>query len=156
MDDSRDIRIPTHAAQVSIRLAGGETLAGTLFLSRTSSFHEGPETLDEFLNSHRSFFALRGSDGRSCLIGAASVLLVSAGEDAPVLSRLPGRAWSTIEIIRLILVDGSTVEGTLRANLPPDRSRLSDVLNGEDAFVPIESAAGVVYVNKTAIRKLEL
>ena len=155
MNGSDDIRVPTLPLEVSIALADGRREDVTLFLSSTSPFHEGPETLDEFLEEHRRFIAVRPRDGKSFLLGIDGILYLSAPSSAPILSRLPGRVSSTINLVRVRLEEGDEIEGTLLANLPADLSRVSDAFNQPEAFIPIESGDRVVYVKKSRVTRVE-
>jgi hypothetical protein len=149
-----DIRIPTLPVEVAVRTSRGDSRRVTIFLSRTSSFHEGPETLDEFLNAPRPFLPAQSADGLSYLVGREAVVCVSASSSAPVLSKMPGRVASSIHFVRLLLEDGTEVEGTMAANLPLAHSRVSDAFNQADTFVPIESADLVIYVRRSKIAEV--
>lgn len=155
MNGSEDIRVPTVAVEVSITLADGRCEEVTVFLSSTSSFHDGPETLDEFLESRRKFFAVKPREGRAYLMGIDGIVSLAASASAPILSRLPGRVSSSINFVRVRVEDGSEIEGTLLANLPPDLSRVSDVFNQPEGFIPIEAGERIVYVRKARVTRVE-
>ena len=155
MNGSDDIRVPTLPLEVSIALADGRREEATLFLSNTSSFHEGPETLDEFLEEGRRFIAVRPREGKSYLLGIDGILYVSAPSSAPILSRLPGRVSSSINFVRVRMEGGEEIEGALLANLPAEASRVSDAFNQRESFIPVESGDRVVYVRKSRVTRVE-
>ena len=155
MSAADQIRVPTVPVEAVILLADGARQEVCVFLANASPFHEGPETLDEFLNSARPFLPARAADGRAHLIGTHGILTVSVDPKVPMLSRLPGRVVSTIDFVTLHLRDGSRLEGTLLANLPSDLARVSDAFNAEGAFIPIETGGRVSYVQKTYIAWIE-
>jgi hypothetical protein len=155
VNGSDDIRVPTLSLEVSIALTDGRREEVTIFLSSASSFHDGPETLDEFLEEGRRFIAVRPREGKSYLLGIEGILYVSAPSSAPILSRLPGRVSSSINFVRVKMEGGEEIEGTLLANLPAEASRVSDAFNQPESFIPVESGECVVYVRKSRVTRVD-
>ena len=151
-----DIRVPTVPVAVEFLLSDGARLAATIHLSSTSPFHDGAETLDEFFNARRRFLPVHAADGSAVLVGRRAIVTVSAPPSAPLVSRLPGRVPVAIYFLKFHLENGEVAEGTLLASLPPASSRVSDALNQEDEFVPIETADSVVFVRKDRVARVDL
>ena len=151
-----DIRVPTVPVSVEFLLSDGARLTATIHLSSTSPFHEGAETLDEFFNARRLFLPVHAADGRLVLVGRGAIVTAAAPPSAPLVSRLPGRVPGAIYFLRLHLENGEVAEGTLLASLPPESSRVSDALNQEEEFLPIESTETVTFVRKDRIARIEL
>ena len=76
MSAADQIRVPTVPVEAVILLADGARQEVCVFLANASPFHEGPETLDEFLNSARPFLPARAADGRAHLIGTHGICLL--------------------------------------------------------------------------------
>lgn len=142
-------RVPTHPVEARLVLANGKRSEVTLFLASLSGFHSGPETMDEFLNRCRKFLPVRLSQSnQGFLVNRDAVQRVEVGPSVPVLLRMEGRLATYIDLARLEMSDGSILEGTLPYVVSPENPRLSDFLNHEDRFFPLEMGSEVVYVNK--------
>jgi hypothetical protein len=150
-----ELQVPIAPYEVEFTISDGSRLEGTIFLSLNSPLHDGPETLDEFFNSSRSFLPVR-SAGAFLLLGADSILLAKAPAEAPLLSRLPGRVVANVYLVRLRLDNGIELEGTLSSNLPPELSRASDAFNQPGNFLPIESSEAVYLVRKDRVTRVEI
>ncbi len=149
------MRIPIAPIQVEFTVSDGSVFEGTIFLSLNSPLHDGPETLDEFFNSARSFLPVRAKAG-FLLLGSDSILIAKADAQAPLLSRLPGRAVGSVLLVRLRLDNGAEVEGTFASSLPPELSRASDAFNQSGTFLPIESSEAVFLVRKDRVIRVEV
>jgi len=149
-----DIRVPTVPVAVEFLLSDGARLTATIHLSSTSPFHEGAETLDEFFNAPRLFFPVN-SAGKTVLVGRRSIVTASAPPSDPLISHLPGRVPGAIYFLRLHLENGEVAEGTLLASLRTESSRVSDALNQEEEFVPIEAPESVMFVRKDRVARIE-
>ena len=150
-----EIRVPTVTVSVEFLLSDGERLAGMIHLSSASRFHEGAETLDEFFNARRPFLPVFRADGKTVLVGRRAIVTVSAPPSSPLVSRLPGRVPGAVHILRVHLENGDVAEGMLLATLPTQSSRVSDALNQEEEFVPIELTESVMFVRKDRIARIE-
>jgi hypothetical protein len=153
--EADEIRVPTVPISVEFLLSDGARLAGKIHLSSTSPFHDGAETLDEFFNSRRLFLPVHRADGKTVLVGRRAIVMVSAPPSSPLVSRLPGRVPGAVHILRVHLENGEVAEGMLLATLPTQSSRVSDAVNQEEEFVPIESTESVMFVRKDRIARIE-
>jgi hypothetical protein len=140
---------------VEFLLSDGARLTATIHLSSTSPFHDGAETLDEFFNASRRFLPVHAADGRPVFVGRRAIVTAAAPPAAPLVSRLPGRVPGAVYFLRIHLENGAIAEGALLASLPPESSRVSDALNQEEEFLPIESTEAVVFVRKDRIARIE-
>ncbi len=155
MSDEDEIRVPILPLEVDFTVSDGSRLEGTVFLAPNSPRHDGPETLDEFLNAARSFLPVR-SGGSFLLLGSDSILVAKASPEAPLLSRLPGHVIANVYVVRVYLENGACVEGALSSNLPAGSSRVSDAFNQAGRFVPIESSDAVYLVRKDRVTRIEV
>ena len=151
-----DIRVPTVPVEVDLLLSDGVGARVTIHLSSSSPFHDGSETLDEFFNAPRGFLPVRDSGGRTQLVGRHAIVSATAPASAPLLSRLPGRVPEAIFFLKVHLETGVVLEGTLLANLPTATSRISDVFNMTEEFLPLESSDLVTFVRKDRIVRAEI
>ncbi|MGH9441467.1 MAG: hypothetical protein ACRD16_04275, partial [Thermoanaerobaculia bacterium] len=155
MSDDDEIRVPILPLEVVFTVSDGSSFSATIFLPPNSPHHDGPETLDEFLNAANPFIPVR-CDGAFLLLGSDSILVAKATPEAPLLSRLPGRVTANVYLVRLHLENGGCVEGALSSNFPPESSRVSDAFNQSGKFVPIESSEAVYLVRKDRVTRVEI
>lgn len=143
--DSAELRVPTLPVQVTLILVNGRRETVMLYLAAGSPTHEGPESLEEFLNRVGAFLPVRLSTGDSAMIARDALLeVVGARDTAPTAAvGLPN-----VDIVRLQLREGPEIEGVVRHVDPDSRSRLSDHFNGPDRFFTVESGDEIHYVNK--------
>ena len=156
MIDVTPARIPTIPIVVSVTMGDGRSVEMTFFLAAASPSHEGPETVDEYLNSSRRFVPARYADGRSHLVGLEAVVSVVVPRDAPLLSRLPGWVVTNLDFVKLRLSNGAEVEGMSLASRPPESARLSDIFNEDEPFIAVEGENGVIFVRKSAVSEVEI
>ena len=146
-------RSPTRAVLVEIALGGDRYETVSLFLSTLSETHPGAETLDDALNHERDFLPVRSNETeQTFLIRRRAILRVTVSDDVAAECRANDEAFSCLDLVRLELTDGETIEGTLATVLPPQKPRLSDYFNGgATAFVPLAVEEGVTFVNRDFI-----
>ncbi len=146
-------RTPTRAVVVEIVVDGDRSESVTLFLSTLSETHAGPETLDEALNHERDFLPARSNETEQMLlIRRRAIRSVTVSDDVAAECRAHDDAFSCVDLVRLELVGGETIEGTLATVLPPQKPRLSDYFNsGAPDFVPLAVEEGVTFVNRDFI-----
>ena len=167
MDDSRrdgvepglaDLyRIPMVPVPAEILLLGRAPIAVTLHLATLSGTHPGGETVDEFLNSERRFIPAHDrEDGRVVLLNRDAIVWVRVRADAPMEFGREEHVAAMMDLVRVELEEGSSVEGTLRdVSAAPD-ARLSDVFNHPAQFFPLEAEERITYVNKLRVAAVRL
>ncbi len=146
-------RTPTRAVVVEIVFDGDRSENVTLFLSTLSETHAGPETLDEALNHERDFLPARSNETEQMLlIRRCAIRSVTVSDNVAAECRTHDEALSRVDLVRLELTGGETIEGTLATVLPPQKPRLSDYFNSKGpAFVPLAIEEGVTFVNRDFI-----
>ncbi len=146
-------RALTRAVEVEIALDGDRYETVSLFLSTLSETHAGPETLDEALNHERDFIPVRSNETeQTFLIRRRAIRRVTVSDDVAAECRAHDEAFSCVDLVRLELTGGETIEGTLATVLPPQKPRLSDYFNSRaTAFVPLAVEEGVTFVNRDFI-----
>jgi len=150
-------RIPMLPVEAEVLLLGHSRARVTLHLTTQSSRHSGPETVDEFLNSPRRFIpAHERSTGRAMLLNREVLAWVCVGRDAPMERDREAHVAAMMDMVRVELVDGSELEGTLRDVSAAPSDRLSDVFNHPDQFFPLEAEERVTYVNKRQVAVVRL
>ena len=137
-----DLRVPTIRQPVKITCIDGRAFDGYIFMPSQSARHDGPMRADEWSDSVQTFFPFRARDAVSSMIfnlhavvaftmpvdGADAATAHDDGEvlDAPV-------AWVSVD------AGGTTFEGRVTIDTPPDRRRVADWFNAPGAFVLVRA-----------------
>jgi hypothetical protein len=137
-------QVPTLPVLVELELVTGRAAKVTLFLSIHSATREGPETLDEFLNSQRRLLPVAEPDGtKRELVARDAILLVRVMSD--ISPHAQGHDAPAVDLVKIELANGKTVDGAVQHT---QCARLSDFFNASPDFFALADTAGVVYVNK--------
>jgi hypothetical protein len=136
-------QVPTLPVLVELDLVAGRTMRGTLSLSITSALRAGPETLDEFLNTHRRLMPVfKETEQKSELVSRDAIIVVRVMSDiAPRHDDIS----PAIDLVHVELSNGKTIDGAVQH---VQGERLSDFFNAAPDFFALEDGGGVVYVNK--------
>jgi hypothetical protein len=143
---------------VRILRPGEAPIDGVLSLLAHSALHAGPESLLELLDKQGGFLPFeRMADDAVLLLSRSHIQWVMAGPgvDPDLIRPLTGRSTRE-ERVRICLRDGEAMDGTLHMDLPENRNRASDYLNGPEGFCPLVTRQGTFLVNKAAVREVYL
>jgi len=135
-------QVPTLPVSVEVELVTGRTMRATLFLSITSARREGPETLDEFLNTQRRLLPVADGERRELLTREAIVTVRVTSDIAP---RTMIEVAPAVDLVKVELANGKSLDGAVQHDAG---TRLSDFFNAAPDFFAMEDSAGVVWVNK--------
>lgn len=132
-----EFRIEKVKHALEITLATNERLSATVFLEPIARNHSGPQDPRELLNDADAFFPVVVG-GRVIIVAKDQVKLVRyAG--VPDASAVPPQTVG----VKVMLSDGSVVEGGIAVEMRSDAQRLLDHLNqSEGRFLPMVSTDG--------------
>jgi hypothetical protein len=141
----------TRREEAELLLAAGVVIRGEVHTQALSPHHEGPESVEEFLNRDQPFFALTQADGGVLFVAKAQVAVVSCAFDGDAMD--PARA-SVAKLLRLevTLRDGTEIAGSTSVELPPMRARAIDFLNLPEPFFTLWDEVRTRHVNRAWIR----
>ena len=145
-----EFRIEKRRAVVALTLATGTTVRGCFFLSDSSASHSGPERVADLLNAETGFFPFELSTSgapQTVLYNRGQLLLVTLLEEAVESQLDPDYSIATERAVRILLSNGSSVEGRVRVYRPSGHDRLSDYARAPKVFRYVETADGTVIVN---------
>ena len=143
-------QVPTLPVLVEVDLITGRTVCGTLFLSITSAVREGPETLDEFLNTARRLLPILEGERHELVSRAAIVSVRLTSDIAPSAAAAVAPA---VDLVRVELASGKSVDGAVRHE---QGARLSDFFNSSPDFFAVEDGRGLVFVNKRHVVSISM
>ena len=141
---------------VRLVLQWGEGVAGCLHLRDTPSPSGEREGLGARLNEPEASFLpfSPAGPGRGVeLVNRATVAYVEHPGLLPEVARLR-ELGAAVHRVEIELTTGETLRGDLLAVAPPDRSRLSDLLNRGEAFLPLEDGGRTLFVHRDAIARV--
>lgn len=146
-----EYRIEKIRRSVTMRLAGGATLAGEVFVQPTARFRAGPQHPADLFNEPEPFVPIATVDDELVLVAKdqiAHVQFPGDGADTGV----EGGSDATVDVW---LADGSSLSGVLRLETRADRSRVLDFLNDEQQrFLTLHTPFGTCLVNRRQITQV--
>jgi len=126
--------------------------AGDVFLTPVAATHDGGETLSDLLNGRDPFLPVERDGCLWCYpLDAISVASVKqeVGEIAEVEI-----APLTHHLVRVTLLNGRALAGTVQYSRHPDSSRLVDYLNAAPPFFPLHQAGEIAFVNRRHVASI--
>lgn len=150
-ESTSEYRIEKVRRRVLLVLTGGARLHGDLFLQPSARYRSGPQDPADLMNDAEPFVPV-ALDGHVMTFLAKDQIIRVQYEEQSTDASEEGAASAAVEIH---CADGTTLSGTLRLELPADRPRLLDYLNGESAaFLRLVIPSGVCLVNRRQITQV--
>ncbi len=141
----------TNRVPAEVTLAEGLVLAGDLHLLTRPAYPPGPETPLEMLNRADAFFALTLPEGGVTFLPKAQVTLISCREEGPLTD--PDRVTAAkLVSLEVVLQGGQEFRGSATLELPPNRARALDYVNGPGGFFALWTDGVARYINKSRVR----
>ena len=142
-----DLRVPTVAIPVELRLGDGRRLAGRIFVPAAAAAHSGPMRPDEWLNEPAPFLPFLPDDEQRPLLLAKATL---AGLTVP--ARAQAHDPEVEGALHAVAVEcgGQTWRGQVAFDLP----RLLDFLNRPERFFVLRDGARDHLLNKHHVTRV--
>ena len=142
------LKIPKIKRQVSMWVHPEGQVIGSLCLREQSVNHAGVEEPIEVLNKDKAFIVLDREESQVRFYNRNAIIRVEYEETSPT----PGPEQKIIPC-QLTMMDGALFNGEIRETLAPDRARLFDYLNHEQArFIKLYTDTNqICLVNKSYI-----
>ena len=152
-----EFRIEKRRTEAALTLTTGTSVRGHFFLSGSSASHAGPERVGDLLNAETGFFPFEltaAGQPHTVLYNRAQLVQVTLLEETVEAQLDPGYSVATERAVRMLLSNGSTVDGRVRVYRPTGRDRLSDYARAPQVFRYVETADGTIIVNADHIVEL--
>jgi DNA-binding response OmpR family regulator len=148
-----DLSVPMQLARAIFWTEDEATFEGSLFLHLTAESHDGPETILDRLNTPDRFLVLSvADDSPVVLLNKAQIIRVDVPSEAgPPEAAAP---VATVEHVRVRLINGEQLDGTVRVEGPEGRHRLSGILNAQPAFLPLQGSSRLHLLQKRFISRI--
>jgi hypothetical protein len=150
---TNEYRIEKDRLPVTLILASGAKLSGTVFVQSYVQRRSGREQASDVLNSREPYFPLAVDDGETQLIAKDQVVEVAVGPDVEgdALSAMIART-ATVEVTT---ISGETRVGAVYLEVRNDRPRLLDFLNQFDQrFLTLHADDGLRLINRRLIERV--
>ena len=148
-----DLSVPMQLARATFWTEDEATFEGSLFLHLSAESHDGPETVLDRLNTPDRFLILSVADD-------SPVVLLNKGQiirvDVPSKAGPPEAAALALDVerVRVRLINGEQLDGTVCVEGPEGQHRLSGLLNAQSAFLPLQGPARLHLLQKRFISRI--
>lgn len=143
-----DFAVLVREVPLEIATSRGGVFQAGFFLHDNGT--RGPERLMDRLNDAESFLPLRVAEGVVQLWRKSAFHRIVCWEPLAELEEY--RQVGVVKApMRVLFPDGEALDGEVYLLMPTIRKRVSDLLNGPDRFFLMETANGVVILNKEGI-----
>ena len=151
-----DMAIPVRPVSLTVWTIEGAKLDGQIFLRLHVESHAGPETVQDRLNDADLFLTVSlPGDTPLVFVNKIQVIRVDVSEGEERLPDVPeSLVGVSIEPIRIQLINGEQLSGTVRIEGPTGKRRLSDFLNTQPAFLPLKGPDRLHFLHKRFIARV--
>ncbi len=140
-----ELRVEKEDVHVSVYLVNTTVLRGWVFLSAFAPHRNGFQTIQDLMTEPDPMFPLRDKAGRFVLVGRSGVSAVEV--DKRRIVRTP----ATMEIpVQLEMIGGHRFGGSFLIDHGVGH-RVSDVLNGADPWLRVDTGVSQVWVRTDAV-----
>jgi len=148
-----DLSVPMQLARATFWTEDEAIFEGSLFLHLNAESHDGPETVLDRLNTPERFLVLSvADDSPVVLLNKAQIIRVDVPSEAgPPEAAAPALA---VENVRLRLINGEQLDGTVRVEGPEGQHRLSGLLNAQSTFLPLQGPERLHLLQKRFISRI--
>lgn len=155
MSQQSGFAVPKSRQDVTVMGDGGEKMEGAVFLDSYPEELSIHHKMLAFLDNGNPFFPLLLKDSHETeFICKKNVRLIELrfGEDREKVHEALNLMHT--ESITAVFMDDTSICGSLFAEVPEEKARLSDCLNLPDAFISMKVDTGICYIHKQAVRKV--
>ena len=146
--------IESDPTPVRIVFLGGGEITGGLFVRRSASSRRRVETLGDRLDEPGvDFVPVETEDGGIEMVNVEGVAYLEQPGPPPEVAELRELGVPTGKV-RVVLSSGEVLEGDFVASGPPERNRLSDLLNHSGRFFLLADGRRSVYVHRRAVSRV--
>lgn len=151
-----DLTVPMKSATIIFWTVDGKSFEATLSLHLNAEMHEGNETVLDRLNDPNLFLPLRVSgDLPVVFMNKIQIVRVDAPQEGGTPVDPEHEAETNTQPIKVQLINGMQLQGTVRIDGPRGRRRLSDFLNTQPAFLPLVGPELLHLLHKRFIVRIE-
>jgi CheY-like chemotaxis protein len=150
-----DLAVPMRSVTSTFWSVDGASFDGTLSLHLNAETHQGPETVLDRLNDPNLFLTLRiPGDVPVAFLNKIQIVRADVAPEEGERVEPEHIAEADIQSVKVQLINGEQLSGTVRIEGPAGRRRLSDFLNTHPAFLPLVGPERVHLLHKRFIARI--
>ena len=150
-----DLAVPTRPVPLTVWTIDGAMLRAQIHLRLNVEGHAGPETMQDRLNDPDLFLTLAvPGETPVVFLNKIQVIRVDVQEEEQPQDGVDSLVGVSIEPIRVQLINGEQLSGTVRIEGPAGKRRLSDFLNTQPAFLPLQGQDRLHFLHKRFIARV--
>jgi hypothetical protein len=151
-----DLTVPVQSATCLFWTVDGMSFEGSLSLHLNAETHPGAETVLDRLNGPNLFLPLRvPGDLPVVFLNKIQIVRVDAPYEGGTPVDPEHEAETNTQAIKVQLINGEQLQGTVRIDGPSGRRRLSDFLNAQPSFLPLVGPERLHLLHKRFIVRIE-
>lgn len=155
MNSDDTLKVPKDKISVMVHLEGGEKLEGLIFLEDLPYVQKIYQRVISFIEDENLFFPLVLNDGGIVeFINKTNILMLECAPRAQEEEEDLYIGSMHIENITALFSDGTSISGSLMAEVPEDKARLSDCLNMQNRFLKLKAEDKFFFLNKIKLQKV--
>ena len=150
-----ELSVPMQLTHATFWTEDKATFDGTFFLHLSAEAHDGPETVLDRLDTPDPFMVLGvADDGPVIILNKVQIIRVDLPAEAGPKEMGALLPAAYVEPVRVRLINGEQLDGTIRIEGPVGRQRLSDFLNAPTAYVALQGPAHLHLLQKRFISRI--
>lgn len=154
MSQQTGFAVPKDRQEVMVRLDNGLPMEGAVFLDYAPEVLTVHHRMAAFLEDENIFFPLQIKGGGTEFVNKKNIKLVELNYQAEQEQINSAITLMQVVNVTVLFLDGTSLSGTLIADVPSEKARLSDCLNLKSRFLNVKIDGRISYLNKDRIRKV--
>jgi hypothetical protein len=136
-----DLRVPVMPVEAEVLTADGQRLRGRIFLPTAASRHSGPMRPAEWMNQFVWFFPFHPQDAHAPIIlNKQSIVMITVDASFDKDELPEGAPVPTRQVV--VEAEGNLrLQGMVVLDMPQNRTRVLDLLNGPGMFVTLREGS---------------
>jgi len=154
-DSANLYRLQTTRRPVTLTMVSGDELKGHVFAHWSSSKPFETQETTELFNDEEPFFPFEMEGGEVILVAKARVAEVGLDLDGEPPENQASVMPFPTALLQVVLAGGAVRLGSIRLEVPPDRSRVLDYLNRlTSRFVTLYTSNDARLINRSLIDRV--
>ncbi len=145
---SENLRVEKRTEQVSLFMTDGTVFEGLVYLSQYAMHHTGEQTVLDLLIDENLFLPMNSVGGEFQLIQKGLISHVKC--DVPMNEEIN----YTQRQVRISFPGDTALTGFLKIDMPVHSVRITDYINGGNAFFPLFQDKTEYLVNRSLVRDI--
>ena len=151
-----DLSIRKGKANITAIFTDGTKIRGEVFLASYSETHYGHQKVSDIIEGKKLFIPVSmKEENRVEFLNRDQIMILEGELSSPEDEEKLAIGLYHIEKVRVIFINGETMEGAMISEAPPERSRLSDCLNLPNRFISMIKGGRYFYLNKKMVVRVE-